>query len=186
MTPLEKMEAMILRWNKAASKAGCCGSEFIDSPERVFECLANRSRMLEKMAHRKGELGIPLHATAPQPIPALSPAERNAILMADAVFGALSKPPRIVEAPAIAVDTEQPETPQQEVDRLSAELSDLHAAMTALLMEQPRNCDTCCWDGRGTDDCASCDNTNSSWTPKTVTLNPSDVASLADKLGEVL
>ena len=163
MTPLEKMEAMILRWNKAASKAGCCGSEFIDSPERVFECLANRSRMLEKMAHRKGELGIPLHATAPQPIPALNPAERNAILMADAVFGALSKPPRIVEAPAI--------------DIARAGIAD---------MEQPRNCNTCCWDGRGTANCDTCGVNYPSWTPRTVTLNPSDVASLADKLGEVL
>ena len=53
-------------------------------------------------------------------------------------------------------------------------------------MEQPRNCNTCCWDGRGTANCDTCGINYPSWTPRTVTLNPSDVAAMADKLGQVL
>lgn len=34
---VEKQDALLLRWNKAASRAGMAGSEFHDDPERVFE-----------------------------------------------------------------------------------------------------------------------------------------------------
>ena len=57
---IEKLRALCLRWNKAAAKAGTMGSEFIDDPERVFECLEAQQKMREKFAHRKGKLGIEL------------------------------------------------------------------------------------------------------------------------------
>ena len=59
-TSVERLQALCLRWNKAASAAGAAGSEYVDSPERVFETLAHHRRINAKMAHRKGELGLNL------------------------------------------------------------------------------------------------------------------------------
>jgi hypothetical protein len=58
-TNIEKLRALCLRWNKAAAKAGCAGSEFIDDPEFVFARLEDRVRLREKFAYRKGQLGLP-------------------------------------------------------------------------------------------------------------------------------
>ena len=57
-TKIEKLQALCLRWNQAATRAGAAGSEFIDHPERVFECLEKRKEMDRKMAHRNGQLGL--------------------------------------------------------------------------------------------------------------------------------
>jgi hypothetical protein len=60
-TNVERLQTLCLRWNKAASAAGAIGSEYIDSPERVFETLAHHRRLDVGIAHRKGVLSIPLN-----------------------------------------------------------------------------------------------------------------------------
>lgn len=55
---LEQCRALLLRWNKAAAAAGTIGSEFIDDPERVFLHLAERKRFEERLAYRRGQMGL--------------------------------------------------------------------------------------------------------------------------------
>jgi len=57
---VERLRALCLRWNKAASAAGVCGSEFVDDPERVFKRIAEHERFHVRLAYRKGTLGLAL------------------------------------------------------------------------------------------------------------------------------
>ncbi len=56
-TDIKKLQALCLRWNKAAASAGICGSEYIDDPERVFQAVNDTRgalmRALSKL--KKGE-----------------------------------------------------------------------------------------------------------------------------------
>ena len=57
-TSIDNLRALCLRWNRAAATF-CAGSEFIDDPERVFNRIREQIQFVEKVAHRKGELGLP-------------------------------------------------------------------------------------------------------------------------------
>lgn len=52
---IESQADLLNRWNKAASHAGICGSEYINDPERVFErVIANRTSLHSML--RKAEV----------------------------------------------------------------------------------------------------------------------------------
>lgn len=51
-TNVRKLRELCLRWNKAASDAGFAGSEYIDSPERVFQRVTESRSLLIGVIHR--------------------------------------------------------------------------------------------------------------------------------------
>ncbi len=48
-TDIRKLQALCLRWNRAAASVGICGSEFVDEPERVFDAVRETHHTL--MSH---------------------------------------------------------------------------------------------------------------------------------------